>query len=248
MAVNREKNIGFVHIPRTGGTTVEHLMGIHKDRPETGFGASSKQIADLEHFFGKNLQHLGFFDMLDLLGPESRNMKWFSLIRNPEERFISIICYMLDRPESLHSTKKLLGVFKLIGKIWLRFYFQKAKFNLFSMRSGRQVNIYTPHIQHLMPQTSYFLFEGEKKKDPIPAIQLYPFSEIGNMSKHIPELDETFVGDRIPNKSTKPEPKPHIRRLIRGFTYVFYRSDWKYYHLVENSWKEKGAPFVLVFQ
>lgn len=246
MPININKGIGFIHIPRNGGTTVEHLMGVHKDRPLSGFGENHNHKVDLKFLFGKNLQHLGFFDLLDLTDQENRNLRWFSIIRYPEERFISFLCYMLQRPEALKSTKKMLGAFRTIVLIWCKHYFKKFKSHLLSLNSGRQVEIYSPHVQHLMPQRTYFCYGYSYKKRPAPEIELYPFTEIGSISTHIEELDTPLPIDKIPNRSAlKPTPTPFNKFLIRLFTKIFYRKDYKLYKKVHHHWQSTGSPLRL---
>jgi hypothetical protein len=110
MPINPEKHLAFIHIPKTGGTFIEHAMGIHAERPDSGFGGNYNHTADFHFLFGRNLQHLGFEDLNDLLGNASGKYYWFSVIRNPQDRLVSIICHSLNAPEAMTSVARLLRV------------------------------------------------------------------------------------------------------------------------------------------
>ncbi|WP_340106386.1 hypothetical protein [Rhodohalobacter sp. 8-1] len=244
MPVHLEKGLGFVHIPRNGGTYVEHLMGVHKKRPDWGLGSKNlNRSADLEFLIGSDTQHLSYADMLDLLGEKGLSLKWFAIIRNPQERLISVICYMLNRPGALTSKKRLLGSFRTIFKLWLKFYFKNIGSGLLHLRGNRQVNIYSPVIQHLMPQHLYLNLEGSEIKGPLPDVDLYPFQEISRIGDHVQGLDSEIAGGKIPNKSKeKPSPDEFNLKLIRWFTLLFYRKDWKLYHKTLDRWEKTGEP------
>lgn len=247
MPVHIENGLGFIHIPRNGGTYVEHLMGVHKKRPNWGLGSKNlNRSADLEFLIGSDTQHLSYADMLDLLGEKGLSLKWFAIIRNPQERLISVICYMLNRPAALTSRKKLLGCFRTILKLWFKFYFKNIGTSLFHLRGNRQINIYPPIIQHLMPQYSYLDIKAGEIKGPSPEIELYPFGEISRIGTHLPGLDSDITVDKIPNKSKeKPSPNEFNLKLIRWFTLMFYRKDWKLYHNTLTHWEETGKPLKL---
>ena len=248
MPVHIENKLGFVHIPRNGGTFIEHLMGIHNDRPLSGFGENHNHSGDLNYLFGSNIQHLGYADMLNLLGNKAEELKWFAVIRNPEERFISILCYMMKCPLALTSLKKMLGCLRNIMKLWISFYYKNSIIHLLSPRGGRQVNVYEPHVQHLLPQNRYLRIETIKKTRTIPPVEIYPFQEINNLHLYIPGLDSEILGDKIPNKSgEKPLPKAYIQKIISVLTHVFYRKDWHLYNEASRHWNETGEPLVLTF-
>jgi hypothetical protein len=88
LPISREYQAVFVHIPRTGGTTIEKLLGIHREWPEM----------DLEVFHGRfdqgddycQLQHLSYPEM-EALADISHTHPYFkfSMVRNPWDRLVS---------------------------------------------------------------------------------------------------------------------------------------------------------------
>lgn len=58
MPVSHEKKLIFVHIPKTGGTSIENALGIHGNRSDVGIIPYVNQFRDFNFLFGQNLQHL----------------------------------------------------------------------------------------------------------------------------------------------------------------------------------------------
>jgi chondroitin 4-sulfotransferase 11 len=94
MPVSHELKCIFVHIPRTGGTSIETALGVFGDwrseNTQTMFGLISspslthdiKSTAFLQHLTGAQLRHL----LPQQFEPYFR----FSIVRNPWERMVSI--------------------------------------------------------------------------------------------------------------------------------------------------------------
>lgn len=77
------KKLIFVHIPRTGGTTVEYICGVHS-RVQ-----GAKNLSKM--WWGGNTQHYKVNTMIQKLGKEKFDKYYsFSIIRNPYDRLISI--------------------------------------------------------------------------------------------------------------------------------------------------------------
>lgn len=78
------KKLIFVHIPRTGGTTVEYICGIHGR--VVGGGKPQNNV-----WWGGNTQHYTVSQMIKKLGKEKyKTYTSFSITRNPYDRLVSI--------------------------------------------------------------------------------------------------------------------------------------------------------------
>ena len=72
----------FIHIPKTGGTTIEKFFNLRKKI--NGYGDASGD------FKGKSLQHLIGLDIRKILGEKVfNNFFKFTIVRNPIDRVIS---------------------------------------------------------------------------------------------------------------------------------------------------------------
>jgi hypothetical protein len=76
----RDRNVLFVHIPRTGGTTVEHWMRELGDLRLFSYS--------LPHFSKVTPQHLRYADICELLGDGYFDYA-FTVVRNPFDRLAS---------------------------------------------------------------------------------------------------------------------------------------------------------------
>lgn len=98
----------FIHIPKTGGTSIERAFGIntlnHKPRRDILYGRDNK-LPGL-----KWLQHLYYCDVKDLI--EKNGYKVVTVVRNPYDRMISIFHFLTcvmstntDRMRDQHFSK-----------------------------------------------------------------------------------------------------------------------------------------------
>jgi len=95
MPVSRALRCLFVHIPKTGGTSVEVALGMHGDwaveNRDSLFGTI--RSADLvgRGYLSRFLQHLTL-DEVRQLSPECGELFSFSFVRNPWDRMVSSYC------------------------------------------------------------------------------------------------------------------------------------------------------------
>lgn len=123
MPVDRERGIGFVHIPKTAGTAIERALGLHGDwRQEDRlryFGRIRSDDLLRGGLAGNFLQHLSIQELQGLLaadavqvGDDPATWWWFTVVRHPWSRLLSafrrkdpdlcrLVSYRCDR--DLHS-------------------------------------------------------------------------------------------------------------------------------------------------
>lgn len=100
----------FIHIPKTGGTSIEAVLGMHGNREDVGVVPYPDQTADRERFYGRHLTHMTAERLRAELNDEAVFSSYFkfSVVRNPWERLVSTCAWsgrkwatgqMLDRQE-----------------------------------------------------------------------------------------------------------------------------------------------------
>jgi len=139
----------FVHIPKTAGTSVEAVLGMHGDKHDIGIRPYFNQQVDHEHLYGRDLQHLSAAELRHLLredGVFDRYFK-FSIVRNPWDRLVSVLAWsdqkwakgqQLSGVEFETVLRKLHGLF------------------IASQEAGRPMSV----PPHLRPQSSFLLDES----------------------------------------------------------------------------------------
>jgi hypothetical protein len=97
MPVSHELKCMFVHIPRTGGTSMEIALGLHGDYREENtasmFGRIKSPDLKRRDYATDYLQHLTAADLRRLLPEEFQRYFRFAFVRNPWERMVSVYCY-----------------------------------------------------------------------------------------------------------------------------------------------------------
>lgn len=146
MPVSHELKCIFVHIPRTGGTSIETALGVFGDwrieNIQTMFGLISSPTLKREIKSTAFLQHLTATQLRHLLPHQFEQYFRFSIVRNPWERMVSIYGNMDTHME---ETAKQAGL-SLAG----------ISFDEFLEKTGGFQHV------HLMPQHG-FIFDSAGK-------------------------------------------------------------------------------------
>lgn len=80
------KEVLFIHIPKTGGQTIEHLFGLDKlnfEHPETHkifYGWNAERTLQPVHYT---------YNEILAINPEVKNMQVFAVVRNPYDKVVS---------------------------------------------------------------------------------------------------------------------------------------------------------------
>jgi len=105
--LNNKRNVLFIHIPKTGGTTIENWLY------KTG---DFKQLLFSEHILKDTRvtgQHFGFETLENLIGDlNTKDLYKFAIVRNPYDRLISEFFYRVkikdltlgEKPEKYFSS------------------------------------------------------------------------------------------------------------------------------------------------
>lgn len=175
MPISQQLGCIFVHIPRTGGTSVETALGVLSDaRVENTslmFGRVTSPSLKSRALSTDFLQHLTASELRDLVGEEFNNYFRFAFVRNPWERMVSIYFY--------HR--------KVTGEI--------ASFPEFLKRAeGHRKN-------HLVPQHEFvFDKDGNRLVDFVGRFERMPddFSKVCaalKIERELPHLNAATIGD-----------------------------------------------------
>lgn len=95
MPISHPHRAIFVHIPKTGGTSVEFVLGMHGGKADIGIRPYFHQQIDREHLYGQDLQHMTAAALKDLLQPQGLFEAYFkfSIVRNPWDRLVSVFAW-----------------------------------------------------------------------------------------------------------------------------------------------------------
>jgi hypothetical protein len=96
---NKDINILFIHIPKTGGTSLENYFSSKFNIPLNNnslWGFSTDETIDINSKINSTLQHITYKQMVqnnNIFNIDFNNIKIITIVRNPYERIVSDLFY-----------------------------------------------------------------------------------------------------------------------------------------------------------
>jgi chondroitin 4-sulfotransferase 11 len=123
MPISHSLQAIFIHIPKTAGTSVEAVLGMHGSKQDIGIRPYFNQTPDSKHLYGCNLQHMTAVRLRTALGQDAVFERYFkfTIVRNPWERLVSTCAWSdqkwasgveLERTEFDSLVRRLHGTFR----------------------------------------------------------------------------------------------------------------------------------------
>jgi hypothetical protein len=95
MPVSHSHKTIFVHIPKTAGTSIEAVLGMHGDKQDIGVVPYFNQELDHEHLYGRQMQHMTAQAIRTVLNNDALFDSYFkfTVVRNPWDRLVSALAW-----------------------------------------------------------------------------------------------------------------------------------------------------------
>ncbi len=139
----------FIHIPKTAGTSVEAVLGMHGDKQDVGVVPYFNQTPDRKHLYGRDLQHMTAARLKAVLNNDEVFDSYFkfTVVRNPWERLVST-CAWSDQKWANGQELTPAAFDRLVRGMYASFVEARAASKLFVLST------------HLNPQFPYILDDG----------------------------------------------------------------------------------------
>ena len=203
MPYYKEKNILFIHIPKTGGTVIENQLKTKLKQSLYG------GIIRTSPYDGSSPQHLFYktiFEHKEKLNVDFQNIKVFSVVRNPYDRIISdLFWYKLIKPS--FTAEEVNHVIKNI-------YFGNCK-----NRMSFQMSFDSSHSE---PQ---YKFVTDENSELIKSIKIFKTETLNESN----EIINNFLGFKINiiQKNVNKDYKKYLNNDSIAIINNKYRKDFE---------------------
>jgi len=95
MPISHQHKTIFVHIPKTAGTSIEAVLGMHGNKQNIGVVPYFNQELDYEHLYGRQMQHMTAESIRSVLSNDILFNSYFkfTVVRNPWDRLVSALAW-----------------------------------------------------------------------------------------------------------------------------------------------------------
>jgi len=210
MPVSHPHRAIFVHVPKTAGTSVEALLGMHGEKTQIGLVPYFNQELDLEHLYGRQLQHLTALQIREALRDDVAFATYFkfAIVRNPWERLVSALAW---------TDQKWARGEELVQRDFEQQVLQVQ--TLFQAAQAAPASVALPHF--LTPQCLY-LYDAEQR------LMVDEVLRFERLDEEWPRVARRLgVADRLPirmkshHRHYRDYYNEHTRRVVAGI----YASD-----------------------
>ena len=211
MVWNSEKKLLFIHIPKTGGSSIEYSMGCLENKNRGYKIIDDKAIQHVTWNYYKNIEPKISIEV---------NKKWniFSIVRNPYDKLVSEFYFL--KKMNLQDLSYGKKYFKNINDMAIDDFIDYTRYIV-----KNKLYKLTLYHDHFMPQSN-FIFDN---KDNIKINKLFYCYQIknGDVLKFLNKFEITKIEHKNHNEIKKdlklnPKQKLKIRQIYnRDFRLLF---------------------------
>ena len=202
MVWDHQKKIIFIHIPKTGGTSIENYMNIlNYNNPilKHGYGT----------FKNISFQHFTYSDYNEFLGIHIfKNYFKFSVIRNPYTRIISEYFWVPDKLKIGYKSNKSFD------------YFLENVTKIINSNKLDQ-----KYYDHFIPQYKFICDENGSKF----VNKIFKFEDFNSIIKFLKSKNYKFNEKYILNKGRNKQ-QLNLNNKQKNIIYKIYKKDFKFFN------------------
>lgn len=106
MPISHQHQCIFIHIPKTGGQSIHHIINTHTEKELVGYSSNFIELT-----------HLNALKIQELFPNEFNSYFKFSIVRNPYDRIVSEYVFSLKKRYRLYLPQFNLSFKKFVQKI-----------------------------------------------------------------------------------------------------------------------------------